>query len=77
MLIISAIDGVAAVEVVVVSFESLTGLSVGNFSYSGLTDGNKSVVNVTNGCIVVTMGCVLIRSAKQSKFQIKISFHFD
>lgn len=53
------------VDVVVVfsfSFVSPTGLSVGNFSYSGLMDGgNKIVVNVTDCCVVVAAGFVVVR----------------
>lgn len=56
---------VVVVDVVVVfsfSFVSLTGLSVGNFSYSGLMDGgNKIVVNVTDCCVVDSTGFVLVR----------------
>lgn len=66
VLVVSITEGATVVEVVVVvfsfSFVSLTGLSVGNFSYSGLMDGgNKIVVNVTACCVVVTTGFEVVR----------------
>lgn len=53
------------VDVVVLSFKLITGLIVGNFSYSGLTDGNKIVVSV-DGRAVVTVDCPVNRSEKSN-----------
>lgn len=64
LLLVSIIEGAAVVEVVIFSCVSLTstGLSVGNFSYSGLSDDNIIVVNVTDGWVVATEAGTLVRS---------------
>lgn len=70
-LLVTITEGANVVDVVVVvvivgfTF-SPTGLSVGNFSYSGLMDGgNKIVVNVIGGCVVMVIaGRTLVRCSE-------------